>query len=72
MSDLTDRVEYNLTNHTPGPEQIEQIEHLREAAKRLGFAIVNACPAGREQSIALTALEETTMWAVAAIARAPS
>jgi hypothetical protein len=65
-----DRVSWNLTNHTPAQAQIEAIEHVRDYAKDLGFLINQECPASRERSLALTALEETVFWAVASIARA--
>lgn len=65
-----DRIDWNLTNHAPAPEQIEAIERLRQWAKDLGYQIDQRCPESREKSLALTALEETVMWAVAAVARA--
>lgn len=65
-----DQVRWNLTNHTPDAEAIAEIEKLRSWAKSLGLLIVESCPESRERSLALTHLEETTMWAVASIARA--
>lgn len=68
---LHDRVDHDLTNHPiPDDQDVENVELLREHAKALGHAIVEWCPPGREQSLALTQLEQTVMWAVAAIARA--
>lgn len=70
FGDDHDRIEWNLTNHTPNDEQIASIEQVRVAIKDAGHAIVAFCPNGRERSLALTALEELTFWSVAAIARA--
>jgi hypothetical protein len=70
FTDEASRVEWNLTNHAPAPVQIEHIEIVRDYAKLLGKNIATFCPNSREKSLALTALEETTMWAVASIARA--
>lgn len=67
--DLHERVDHNLTSHAPSETQVRFIEIVRTVGKQLGHQIVEYCPPGREQSLALTALEETVMWAVAAIAR---
>ncbi len=64
------RVEHNLTNHKPGEDQIERIEGLRDYAKAYGNCIAHLAIDGREKSLALTALEESLMWAVASVARA--
>lgn len=69
MDDL-DRLNHNLTNHGPKDEEvIEDIEDIRARAKGLGAEILRSTPKGREQSLALTNLEQTVMWAVAAITR---
>lgn len=70
ITDAHQRVEWNLTNHTPAPEQIVRIEALRESMKAAAHAVVSQCPESREKALALTAIEEATMWAVAAVARA--
>lgn len=64
-----EQVDHNLTNHAPTPDKVASIEELRAYAKSLGHAIADLCPPSREKSLALTNLEQTTMWAVAAIAR---
>ena len=61
---------YNLTNHKPTPEGIRKIEALRSAAKAMADAIIDIAPAGRDQALALTHLEEMLFHANAAIARA--
>lgn len=53
------------------PDQVRKIAHvaLRLAMKRTAELVIGETPAGREQSLALTKLEEALMWANAAIAR---
>lgn len=64
------RLNHNLTNHPPvGIDVIENFQTIRFFAKELGATIIQLTPVSREQSIALTHLEETVMWAVASIAR---
>jgi hypothetical protein len=62
-------LEVRFTYHAPKPGQKERYEELRYQAKRLAELIVESTPDSREQSLALTALEEAVMWANAAIAR---
>jgi hypothetical protein len=61
------RVHRSLTNITPDLNQVARIERIRVEAKALVVAIVASTPPGREQSLALTHLEETVMWAVKAV-----
>jgi hypothetical protein len=64
------RLEHNLTNHAPVNDHVvEKFETIRAGAKELGRDILSLTPQSREQSLALTNLEQTVMWAVAAIAR---
>lgn len=63
------QVEHNFTYHKPKPEQQPKYAQLRELAKTLGLAIVDLTPESREQSLALTDLENCIMHANAAIAR---
>jgi len=66
---LIDRINRSLTNHPPESDAVvRRFEQVRQAAKHLGIAIAEATPPGREQSLAVTHLEETVMWAVKAIA----
>jgi len=62
-------IENNFKYHTPKIGQPEQYTQLREKAKELAYLIEQLCPRGREKSLAMTKLEETSMWANAAIAR---
>lgn len=66
-AELMDRVSRSLTNVTPNTDQINRIERLREVAKDLAACVVWNCPMSREQSLALTHLEDAVMWAVKSI-----
>jgi hypothetical protein len=61
------RFERSLTNHTPTPEEVEVIERIRERAKDVARLIIDKLPPSRERSLALTHLEDSTMWAVKAV-----
>lgn len=64
------QVDHNLTNHPPVNDGVvAMFEAIRTAGKALGYAIAELCPESRERSLAITNLEQTIMWAVAAIAR---
>lgn len=70
-ADLHARVEHNLTTHPPtSDEQIAAFEELRLLAKDFSHAVVRLVPEGREQSMALTHIEDATMQAIAGVARA--
>ena len=55
--------------HPPIGEQPRRYETIRDAARGMADEIVLLTPPSREQSLALTKLEECVMWANAAIAR---
>jgi hypothetical protein len=67
MSDYLEKINRSLTNITPNEEQIERIESLRRTAREMAASIVANVPVSREQSLAVTKLEETLMWAVKGI-----
>lgn len=69
---LLERVEHDFTYHAPTPEQIVKYTQLRLQAKELAMLIVNMTPVSREQSLALTHIEQAVSFANAAIARHPS
>lgn len=52
-----------------GTDQQGTYEHFREMAKLLALECINHTPASREQSLALTHLEEFVFWANASVAR---
>jgi hypothetical protein len=56
--------ERSLTNHTPTPEQVAEIEKIRFAGKQLGAVILGTAADSRERSLALTHVEDAVMWAV--------
>lgn len=61
-----------FTYHPPHGDQAARYANLRSRAMELAQLIVETTPESREQSLALTALEEAVMWANAAIARRES
>lgn len=62
-------VEDRFRYHSPSVEQVSKYDAIREAAKVLAYVIIGLTPESREQSIAITTLEEVVFWANAAIAR---
>lgn len=66
---LVERIENDFVYHPPKPGQQEKYVALREKAKELAHLICNTVPSGREQSSALTRLEEAVFHANAGIAR---
>ena len=65
-----ERLEHNLTNHPPVQDITKmKMERIRADAKNLGISILSNSPDSRERSLALTNLEQTVMWSIAAIAR---
>lgn len=49
----------------------ERLDAVRERCAGVAEYLVRSAPPGRELSLALTSLEETMMWTLAAIARDP-
>lgn len=66
---MDERIENDFSYHAPSPEKIDKHETLREATKALALMYLELVPGGREQSLALTKLEEAVMWANAGVAR---
>lgn len=60
---------HRFTYHAPKAEQIPKYNLLRDAARSFALLISETCPEGREKSLAITKIEESVMWANAAIAR---
>lgn len=63
------QIEHNFTYHAPKPGQPEKYTELRNKAKELALMIIESTPSSREQSLALTQLEQAVFWTNAAIAR---
>ncbi len=66
---MVEDLENRFTYHTPKGGQPARYTKLRDAAKDLAYLITAETPVSREQSLALTHLEEVVFWANAAIAR---
>ena len=62
-------LEQNFTYHPPKDGQPGKYAMLRTEFRNLAMELLQWCPPSRERSLALTALEEASMWANAAIAR---
>ena len=58
-----------LSYHKPERGQAEIYKKIRRAALDFGALLTVRCPESRELSLAMTKLEESVMWANAAIAR---
>lgn len=67
--DLVSRVYNDFTYHSPFGDQIERYALIRESALQFALKIIEHTPISREQSLALTLLEQASMMANAAIAR---
>lgn len=70
---INDQMDARLTNdftyHAPKDGQAERYGVMRAEAGKLARLICEMTPPSREQSTALTKLEEVVFWANAAIAR---
>ena len=61
-------VQNTFTYHAPFGDQPARYQAIRSVAKDLATLIQTATPVSREQSVALTNLQQAVMWANAAIA----
>lgn len=69
-ADLHQRLEHNLTLHPPtNQDVVSAMETIRAVAKTFGHLVIDLVPVSREQSMALTAIEDACMYAIAGIAR---
>lgn len=62
-------LEKTFKYHPPKGDQPSRYETLRAAARAFATTIITHCPQSRERSLALTKLEEATMWANSSVAR---
>ena len=60
---------HNFTYHAPKEGQVAHYEQIRERGKELALFLAENTPYSREQSQALTNLEQAIFWANAALAR---
>ena len=68
-STVNEQIENNFKYHSPKEGQPEKYTAVREKAKEFAYLIDDLCPNSREKSLAMTNLEQVSMWANAAIAR---
>lgn len=66
---MGDQIEKAFTYHAPKEGQPARYTVLRDKAKELAVMVDEMCPNSREKSLAMTKIEESIMWANAAIAR---
>lgn len=71
---MTDPIDYDdldkrFNYHAPDEDKASCHQAVREAARRMAVSVLQATPKGREQSLALTKIEEAMFWANAAVAR---
>lgn len=64
-----DKLDEVFTYHAPKENQIPRYKDIRDIAKIFAGMILKHCPPSRERSLALTKIEEASMWANASIAR---
>jgi len=64
-----DDLNTRFTYQRPTEDTIPKFEVLRNTGKAFAELIVECCPPSREQSLAITKLEEVIFWANASIAR---
>jgi dihydroneopterin aldolase len=64
-----EELQNRFTYHSPKEGQPERYVLIRDAAKELAELVLDNTPASREQSLAITKLEEVVFWANAAVAR---
>ncbi len=69
MKNLIDDLGNRFRYHEPKGDQPARYGILRRKALDLATTIEEKCPSSREQSLAITKLEECVMWANASIAR---
>lgn len=69
IGNIHEELAVRFTHHPPKGDQVERYGVLRAEAHDFATRIVELTPESREQSLALTKLEEAVMFANAAIAR---
>jgi len=66
---MLERLKNTFTYHAPREGQPERYQQIRQEGFLFASIICAETPPSREQSLALTKLEEVVFWANAAIAR---
>jgi hypothetical protein len=69
--DYSDDLDNRFRWHQPRTQEVGELHNtIRRECRELAGTIMAVVPAGREQALAITKLEEAMMWANAGIARA--
>lgn len=71
MKELSPKVARSLSHQAPESDQQGRIALLRDAAKAFASSIETNSSPSREQSLAITKLEETLMWAIKGVVLEP-
>ena len=66
---MNETIENNFKYHEPKEGQPDKYNKIREKAKELAYIFEEVCPNCREKALAMTKLEEASMWANTSIAR---
>lgn len=66
---MLEEIEKRFTYHPPKGDQVERYTNMRDVGKQFARFVISNTPECREQSLAITHIEEAIMWANAAIAR---
>lgn len=64
-----EELDIRFTYHPPHGDQPERYTKIGNKVRELADLIAELCPDSREQSLAMTHLEEVRMWANAGISR---
>jgi len=64
-----EELQTRFTYHDPKVSQIKAYQDIRDKAHELAQMFAQLCPESRELALAHTNLEQSVMWANAAIAR---
>lgn len=68
-TEMKKRIDRDFQYHAPVDGQVPMYTAIRAKAKELALLVAELCPITREQSLALTKIEEAVMHANSAIAR---
>lgn len=61
-------IEQLFTYHPPFGSQPQRYQAIRDMARAFAQLVNDSCPSSREASLAITAIQQATMWANASIA----
>jgi len=64
-----EEIEHRFNAHELTPTAEKKVERLRRLFKAMAKEVNKLCPDSREQSLAITNLEQSSFWANAALSR---